>query len=58
MSAFGTKKPGADRAVQMTYPEVFATVYGQAPEAFDSAPTLEIRELPAGNDLQAEYHEQ
>ena len=60
MSAFGTKKPGANRAVQMTYPEVFATVYAQtgAPEAFDSGPTLEIRELPSGDDLQAQFHEQ
>ena len=60
MSAFGTKKPGANVAVAMTFPEVFATEYEAAGdhEAYTNGPRLEVRELPAGHDLQADYHEQ
>lgn len=60
MSAFGTKKPGANAAVQMTFPEVFASEYELAGdhEAFANGPSLEVRDLPAGHDLQAQYHEQ
>lgn len=60
MSAFGTKKPGANAAVQMTFPEVFASEYELAGdhEAFAKGPSLEVRDLPEGHDLQAQYHEQ
>lgn len=60
MSAFGTKKPGANAALQMTFPEVFASEYELAGdhEAYAKGPSLEVRDLPEGHDLQAQYHEQ
>ena len=62
MSGFGTKKYGADLAQQLTYPEVFAAAVrdsGKNPYGFfDNVLHLGGEAPPAGNDLQAAWHQQ
>ena len=62
MSGYGTKKYGADLALQLTYPEVFAAAVrdsGKNPYGFlDNVLHLGGEAPPAGNDLQAAWHQQ
>jgi hypothetical protein len=61
MSAFGTKKPGGDAAVQLTFPTVFENTFAAVePDniAFLNALRAPAKELPYGTDLQSLYHEQ
>ena len=60
MSAFGTKKPGGDLAVQMTFPSVYSSVYASGADKLAYYPTASegVEKLPAGSDLQSLYHEQ
>jgi len=61
MSAFGTKKPGGDLAVQLTFPTIYSDVYADsgANEIYYPASSVAPTEvLPEGHDLQALYHEQ
>ncbi|NDD53235.1 hypothetical protein EBZ39_05075 [bacterium] len=61
MAAFGTKKPGGDVGVQLTFPTVFENTFA-AFEPGNIAYANSVRPapkfLPAGDDLQALYHEQ
>lgn len=60
MSAFGTKKPGGDFAVQLTFPSVYSSVYAAGADRlayYPSAPEG-VENLPVGQDLQSLYHEQ
>jgi hypothetical protein len=60
MSAFGTKKPGGDVALQLTFPEVYEDVYAEsgAKEMYYPSGGAGVERLPVGHDLQALYHEQ
>ena len=59
MSAFGTKKPGANEAQDLTYPEVLAdTIAGREQYGYLPRGTPMRDPLPAGRDLQSQYHEQ
>jgi len=57
MAAFGTKKKGGDVAVQLTFPQVFQSVYDHPmmyyPQGHGGA-----LDVMVGNDFQANYHEQ
>jgi hypothetical protein len=60
MSAFGTKKRGADKAVQLTFPSVYESIYAAArlPEHYlPTAPSKPL-DIIVGDDFQADYHEQ
>jgi hypothetical protein len=60
MSAFGTKKPGGDVAVQLTFPSVYSSVYANGADRLAYYPSASegVEHLPAGKDLQSLYHEQ
>ena len=59
MSAFGTKKPGANEAQELTFPEVLAdTIAGREQYGYVGEGVAMREPLPAGTDLQAQYHEQ
>lgn len=60
MAAVTTKKPGADRAVQLTFPTVFEYTYAAEgiPEAYYPEEESAAPALPEGTDLQADYHRQ
>lgn len=60
MSAFGTKKRGADLAQQLTFPAVFSETVAHEANPYGYAPERASRpvELPVGDDLQDKYHEQ
>jgi hypothetical protein len=61
MSAYGTKKPGGDAAVQLTFPTVFEDTFAAIePDniSFANALRAPAKELPYGTDLQSLYHEQ
>lgn len=60
MAAVGTKKPGGDVAVQLTFPAVFAEVYADSGEGESFKPSYPLApaRLSGGDDLQAAYHEQ
>ena len=60
MSAFGTKKPGGDRAIQLTFPEVFAATAAvdRMPFAYYPDPATRPPRLEEANDLQGFYHAQ
>jgi len=59
MSAFGTKKPGGDLAIQLTFPEVFASTAAKDnfPFAYYPDPATRPVVLQSTNDLQGQYHE-
>ena len=59
MSAFGTKKPGADFGVQLTFPTVFADEYASSGIQSQYMPQRQMNPviMPVGNDLQANYHQ-
>jgi hypothetical protein len=60
MSAYGTKKPGGDAAIQMTFPAVFAATAANNRMPFAYYPDPENRPAPLyeSHDLQGYYHEQ
>ncbi len=60
MSAFGTKKRGADLAQQLTFPAVYSQVVSSEANPYGYAPLQSLRpmELPVGDALQDKYHEQ
>jgi hypothetical protein len=60
MAAVTTKKPGADRAVQLTFPTVFEYTYAAEgiPKAYYPEEESAMPALPEGTDLQADYHRQ
>jgi len=58
MSSFGTKKPGADRAVQLTFPAVFSEAVAPGKFAYYPEEQHPQRQLYATNDLQGQYHQQ
>jgi hypothetical protein len=57
MSAFGTKKPGGDRAVQLTFPAEFQKAF-DAGYAFFPSDMGHSLDLMVGSDFQATYHEE
>jgi hypothetical protein len=60
MSAYGTKKPGADFVQQLTFPAMYSDLYAMEhePLAYYPDPMKRPEALPVGTDLQAFYHEQ
>lgn len=60
MSAFGTKKPGGDRAIQMTFPAVFSATAAadRMPFAYYPDPMTRPPVMEVSKDLQGYYHEQ
>jgi hypothetical protein len=61
MSAFGTKKLGGDVGVQLTFPTVFEDTFAAFQPrniAYANSVRPAPKVLPAGDDLQALYHEQ
>jgi hypothetical protein len=60
MAAIATKKSGADRGVQLTFPAVFQEVYAQsgAPEAYEPEVPYKAPEVMIGDDEQARIHAQ
>lgn len=61
MAGYGTKKPGGDVGVQLTFPTVFEdtfAAYEPRNIAYANAVRPTPKFLPAGDDLQALYHEQ
>lgn len=61
MSAFGTKKQGADFAQQLTFPAVFSEAVEQSgvnPFGYYPASQQNPVILPMGDDIQAKYHQQ
>ena len=60
MSAFGTKKPGGDMGIQLTFPAVFSEVAsrGHLNSAYYPEPASRPMILPRDNDLQGNYHQQ
>lgn len=58
MSAYGTQKPGGQKAVQLTFPAV-RTELVDTPHAYDVSWGVEAKKKPwAGDDFQALWHEQ
>lgn len=60
MAAFGTKKPGGDVAVQLTFPAVYSQVYADSGEGQGYMPSVSLAPMAmaSGDDLQDAYHEQ
>jgi hypothetical protein len=61
MAGYGTKKPGGDVGVQLTFPTVFEDTFAALEPgniAYANAARPAPKFLPAGDDLQALYHEQ
>ena len=57
MAAFGTKKKGGDVAVQLTFPQVFQSVYNH-PSMFYPQDRGGALDVMVGHDFQSNYHEQ
>jgi hypothetical protein len=57
MSAYGTKKRGGDEAVQLTFPQVFQSVYDHPMMYYPQASKAPM-DIAVGHDFQANYHEQ
>lgn len=57
MSAYGTKKPGADRAVQLTFPANFQKAFDAGIAYFPST-MGEPLDVMVGSHFQSVYHEQ
>jgi len=60
MSGYGTKKPGADRVQQLTFPAVFSEAYANSGLQSRYMPSQHLvpERLPMGTDLQSVYHQQ
>ena len=61
MSAFGTKKRGGDKAVQLTFPDVLASEVAETggdPYGYVAGVRGLQPDLPFGQDLQSMYHRQ
>jgi len=62
MSAFGTKKPGGNLGVQLTFPSVFESAYQKVgqPLRVETEPTSPLPKLSyqIGNDFQSVWHKQ
>ena len=56
MSAYGTQKPGGQRAVQLTFPAVRTQI--ATPHAYLPSDGVEAKKPFAGDDFQALWHEQ
>ena len=58
MSAFGTKKKGGDLALQMTFPDVTASIIADEaqPYGYVGRAMIGKADLPAADDLQQLYH--
>lgn len=59
MSGFGTKKPGGDVAIELTFPAVFSEVAsrGHLNSAYYPEPASRPMVLARDNDLQGNYHQ-
>ena len=60
MAAIATRKPGAEAAVQLTFPAVYQSVYASQHRPLQYAPSTPgplVRPM-AGDDFQAHYHAQ
>jgi len=60
MSGFGTKKPGADGGVQLTFPAVYQEVYASEGVPLSYWPGLPYAEpsIMIGDDFQSQVHQQ
>ena len=60
MSAYGTKKPGSDLTIQMGFPTNFEDAYAKHGQPLQFAPSVQFvaTPFPAGDDEQAQYHQQ